>query len=266
MKWSYILYLPAIVAIAWAFIIVLTKKHFTRAQALFCIALMIDAFTITVAGVFFRGRVGSQFIYDYLFEVSAVFCIPMYYISLCALTEPRGATLRQRRVFLVPLLFIAGLTIGAFGMHPGRYQIMCLEVAEDGIIPWKSGDFAYNFMIFWNQFVFIAVLIVFGGILLFDSERKVRLFKKRFDSYYAQGLNMPKLNIREIVLVTWLFLPVLVITAFLIGYRPFYYKYWLIICAVLLIVIFYLTGHFAYRYDYDARFLADYIRNQDKEQ
>ena len=30
----------------------------------------------------------------------------------------------------------------------------------------------------------------------------------------------------------------------------------------MLSVIQYLTGRFAYRYNYDARFLADYIRNQ----
>jgi hypothetical protein len=94
------------------------------------------------------------------------------------------------------------------------------------------------------------------------SERKVRRYKQRFDSYYAQGLNMPRLNIREIVIITWLFLPFIMLTIYLIAYRPFYYKYWLILCALMLTVIQYLTGRFAYRYNYDARFLADYIRNQ----
>ena len=262
MKWSFILYLPAVVSIAWAIIIALTKKRPTHAQILFCLSLLVDAFAITVAGVFFRGQAGSLYLYDYLLEVSASFCAPMFYISICSLIEPRGATLKQRRVFLVPILFTIGLTIGAFGMHPSRYQDMCQTVIESGHIPWRPGDLAYNFMILWNQIVFPAVTVVMGTVLIIFAERKVRVYKKRFDSYYAQGLNMPHLNIREVVIISCLFLPFGMLTIYLIAFRPHYYKYWLILCAVILTVIQYLTGRFAYRYNYDARYLADYIRNQ----
>lgn len=261
MKWSFILYLPAVVSIAWALVIALTKKHLTHAQILFCLLLMINAFSITVTTVYFRGQAGRLFLYDYLLEISTITCLPMYYISICSLTEPRGATLRQRRVFLVPLLFTIGLTIGAFGMHPSRYQAMCQHVFDNGRIPWIPGDPSYNFMIIWNQIVFPVVTIVMGIILLFNSGRKVRVYKERFNTCYAQGLNAPKLSAREMVVVTWMFLPFIMITIFLITYRPYLYKYWLILCAILLTVIQYLTGRFAYRYDYDARFLANYVKN-----
>lgn len=260
MKWSFILYLPAVVSMVWALIIALTKKHPTPAQILFCLLLIVNAFVVTMAGVYFRGKVHSLYLYDYLLEVSAVFTTPFYYISICSLTEPRGATLKQRHIFLIPILFTIGLTIGAFCMHPSRYQAMCFEVFDSGRIPWHPGDLGYNFMILWNQILFPLLMIIMGAILLIVSERKVRLYKLRFDSYYAQGLNMPRLNIREIVIITWLFLPFIMLTIYLIAYRPYYYKYWLILSAVILTVIQYLTGRFAYRYNYDARFLADYIR------
>lgn len=266
MKWSFILYLPAVVAIGWAIFIALTKKRLTHAQILFCLTLMVNAFAITVAGVYLRGRTGSLYIYDYLLEVSVMCSLPMYYISLCSLTEPRGATLKQRQVFLVPILFTIGLTIGSFGMHPSRYQQMCIDVYTNGSIPWIPGDFAYNFMVFWNQILFPALAFIMGTILLLDSGRKVRVYKDRFDSCYARGLNMPKLSIREIVIINWLYLPFLMLTIFFIAYRPMYYKYWLILCALLLTAIEYLTGRFAYRYDHDARFLAKYIRNQTENQ
>jgi hypothetical protein len=266
MKWSYILFLPAIVSIAWALIIILTKKRPTQAQVLFTLSLIFEAFAITVAGIYFRGHVERLFIYDFLLEVTVVFCFPLYYISICSLTEPRGANLKQRHVFLIPILFTIGLVIGAFGMHPSRYQAMCLDVAENGRIPWHPDDMAYNFMILWNQIVFPLLMLVMGTVLLLMSERKVRRYKQRFDSYYAQGLNMPRLNIREIVIITWLFLPFIMLTIYLIAYRPFYYKYWLILCALMLTVIQYMTGRFAYRYNYDARFLADYIRNKEQEE
>ncbi len=262
MKWSYILYLPAIVSIAWAIIIALTKKHPTTAQILFCLSLMVNAFAITVMGVYFRGQTPTLFIYDYMIEVSTISCLPFYYISICSLTGPRGATLRQRRVFIVPILFTIGLTIGAFGMHPSRYQAMCIEVFNNHSIRWQPGDTAYNFMVLWNQIVFPIATIIMGIILLIDSGRKVHLYKKRFDSFYARDLNMPNLNIRDIVVVTWMFLPFIMLTIFFIAFRPFYYKYWIIACAVLLTVIQYLTGRFAYRYDIDARALAEYVKNK----
>lgn len=265
MKWSYILFLPALVSIAWAFVIILTKKHLTHAQVIFCLSLLVDAFAITVAGIYFRGQTDHLYIYDFLLESSALFCPPMFYIGICSLTGPRGATLGQRHVFLIPLIFILGLTIGAFGMHPSRYQAMCLEVFDSGHIPWKPGDFPYNFMIFWNQIFFPILTILFGIAILIDSGRKVRVYKKRFDSYYAQSLNEPRLNIREIIITSWLFLPLGMLIIYLIAFRPYYYKYWLILASFILTVIQYLTGRFAYRYNYDARFLADYIRNKEQE-
>lgn len=263
MKWSLILYLPAVISIVWALAIALTKRHLTNAQILFCLSLVVNAFTITVAGVYFRTQTGRLFFYDYLLELSTITCLPMYYIAICALTGPRGATLKQRRVFLVPLLFAIGLTIGAFGIHPSRYQAMCQHVFENGRIPWIPGDSSYNFMILWNQIVFPAVTVIMGIVLLLESGRKVRVYKERFNTCYANGLNMPKLHVREIVIVTWAFLPFIMLTIFLIVFRPYLYKYWLIFCALLLSLIQYLTGHFAYRYDHDARFLAEYIRNKE---
>jgi glucan phosphoethanolaminetransferase (alkaline phosphatase superfamily) len=75
---------------------------------------------------------------------------------------------------------------------------------------------------------------------------------------------MPKLNIREIVIVAALFMPFGLLLIYLIVFRPFYYKYWLILCALILTVIQYFAGRFAYRYDYDARYLAEYIRKQNE--
>lgn len=264
MKWSYIIYLPALVSIAWAMIIILTKKHLTHAQILFSLSLLVHAFSITVAGIYFRGLTNNLYIYSYLLEVSAMLYAPMFYISICSLTEPSGATLKQRRVFLVPILFTIGLTIGAFGMHPSRYQDICIQTFESGRVPWQPGDIAYNFMILWNQFVFPIAGLITGFTLVFFGWRKVSIYKKRFDSYYAERLNEPHIDIREFLILTCLFIPFGLFAIYLIAIRPYYYKYWIIGCALILTSIQYLTGRFAYRYDYDARFLANHIRNQNK--
>ncbi len=260
MKWSYILFLPALISIFWAFIIILTRKRLTHAQILFTLSLLVDAVAITSSAIFFRGQVGNLYIYDYLLEISVSFCPAIYYICICSLTEPRGVTLKQRRSFFPPILFTLGLTIAAFGMHPSRYQAMCLQVIDTGHIPWHPSDFPYNFMIFWNQILFPVFILTSGIIILILSERKVRLYKYRFDSFYSKKLNLPHLDIREIVIISWIFLPFGMLTIYLIAFRPYYYKYWLILSSILLSVIQYLSGRFAYRYTLDARFLAKFIK------
>ena len=130
MRWSYILFLPALVSAFWALVIVIGRRRPTRSQVILSLMLLIEAVAMTVFGVFFRGQEEQIFIYTYTFEVLAVVCGPMYYIGICSHTEARGATLEQRRVFIIPLLFIIGLTIAAFWLGPRRYGVMCVDYRE----------------------------------------------------------------------------------------------------------------------------------------
>ena len=108
------MFLPAIVSAVWALVIVMRYRRPTRSQVILSLMLLIEAVGMTVFGIFFRGQEEQIFIYTFTFEVLSVVCGPMYYIGICSHTEPRGATLKQRRVFLLPLLFIIGLTVAAF--------------------------------------------------------------------------------------------------------------------------------------------------------
>ena len=223
--------------------------------------LLIEALTITVLSIFFRGREGQMFIYDFMFETLALVCGPMYYVGICAHTEARGATLEQRRVFFIPLLFILGLTIGAFWLGPRRYEVMCHAILE-GNVSWIAGDAAWNFMLFWDHWLFPALLVIMSFILILMATFKIRKFQKRYNSYYAEDMNTPFFNSRGFGFLAWMFLPLAAITIVAIDLRPLYYKYWLIVCALLLTVLQYVTGHFAFRMNFDARMLADYIRKK----
>ena len=260
MKWSYILFLPAVVSLLWSLAIVVLKRHLTRAHLILSLMLLLEAFAITVLGVFFRGRAGSLFIYDFVFECIAMFCGPMYYVGVCSLTEPRGATLRQRHSFFIPILFVFGLTYGAFWLGPRRYEEMCYALREVGAT-WIDGDNAWNFMLFWDHWLFPVLLLAVCTWFIVASSRRLNIFRRRFNSFYADGNELKKVNIRDINVLTWCFLPLGVIVVLLIDLRPLYYKYWLIACSVLLTVIQFLTGRFVFRLDYDARFLAEYVRN-----
>ena len=261
MKWSYIVYLPAIVSAVWALVIVMGHRRPTRSQVILSLMLLIEAVAMTVFGVFFRGKEDQIFIYTFTFEVLAVVCGPMYYLGICSHTEARGATLRQRRVFLIPLLFIIGLTIAAFWLGPRRYGEMCRYYREYGI-SWDKDDAAWNFMTIWKYGVFPTVLIVYSFILVIIATMKVRRFQHRYNNYYAEDMNLPFFNVRGFNALVWIFLPIAGLLYYASYMRPLYYKYWLIVGSVLLAVVQFITGLLAYRMKYDARYLAEYIRNK----
>ena len=259
MKWSFILLLPAVVSLFWPIAIALFKKHPTRAQILLSLLLILMAFNIAVMAVFFRGRAGSLFIYNYIYELVSVLCGPVYYVAICSLTEPRGATLRQRRIFFIPLVFILIHTFLSFHLGPRQYEIMCQQI-RDGALGSHPTNITWNFLLFWSHYFFSALLIVMNFVLVLMASRKSRLFERRFNSYYAQNINARKNNSRPLRLLSWAFLPMAVLVVLTVDYRPYYYKYILIVLSVFLSVIQFYIGRYTYTLDYDARYLADLVR------
>lgn len=258
------MFLPAIVSAAWALATTVYKRRPTRAQVVLSLMLLIEATAMSFLAVFFRGMEGKLFIYDFTFEVLAMVCAPMYYVGICAHTEARGATLKQRRVFFIPLLFIIGLTVGAFWLGPRRYEEMCYALRE-GSTAWITGDAAWNFMLFWDHILFPVLLILMSFILILVATVKVNRYQKRFNSYYAEDMNIPFFNSRGFNILAWVFLPLASLVFFAIDFRPMYYKYWLIVCSLLFTVLQFIMGHFTYRMKYDARKLAEYIRTKSLE-
>lgn len=255
MKWSFLLFLPALVSVLWATATLLLRRKLNRAQVLLSLTLILEAFAMTVMFVFFRGKAGGLFIYDFLFQSVALLIIPMYYMGICSLCEPRGVTLKQRRSFFVPLLYILILTVGAFNLGPRRYEIMCHAIGNQSA-RFIAGDMAWNFMLTVSQIVFPLLLFFFSILIMASANRKFRVFINRYNTFYSDRMHKPRvksvmLNVTSLAFFLLGFAQVLLIT-----YRPYYYKYWLIACAVLVTVIQFFFGRQVYRMRYDARYLA----------
>ena len=261
MKWSFIFFLPAIVSVLWGLAIMLLKRHPSRSQMLLSLTLLLVGFAIGILEVFFRGRAGALFIYDFVFEVAAVLCAPVYYMGICALVEPRGSTRHQRQVFHFPLLFIIGLTVGAFWLGPRRYEAMCYALREGGAAM-IAGDAKWNYMLFWDHWLFPILVMVMSFILIVMANGKVNEYQRRFNGIYAENIDLPFINNRVLSLFSWLLLPLGVLVVLMIDLRPHNYKYWLIGCSVLLTILQFYIGRFAWRLDYDARYLAEYVRKK----
>lgn len=256
MRWSYLLFLPALVSIGWAVVTLLTKKRPTHAQMLFSFMLILEGVAMMALAVFFRGKAGSLFIYHYTFELLAVLCGPMYYLTICSLVEPRGVTLSQRRVFFIPLTFILVLTILAFVVGPLQYERMCYLIRYGEMV---SGEPPLEFLLFWSRWVFYLLLVGVNFVLLLMANRKIRLFQERFNAFYADDISAPKLHTTEVNVLTWIFLPLSLAVVLIIAMRPYMYKYYLIVLAVIIAVLQFFIGRVSYRLDYDAHYLARYI-------
>lgn len=261
MKWSFILFLPAAVTTAWALATLSLKRKPTRAQVILSFMHLLEAFAMMVLSVFFRGKAGSLFIYDFLFVSVAMLCVPMYYVGICSLTEPRGATLAQRRTFFLPVLYILGLTYGAFWLGPRRYEQMCYALRE-GQAGWIAGDAAWNYMYFWDHLLFPVLIIGACVIVMLLAVRKSRIFSQRFNAFYAQDINVPRLGYRQLLVYTLIFLLLAVLTVFLIDFRPPFYKYALILTALLITILQFIIGRYVYHLDYDARYVANYVKQK----
>lgn len=260
MRWTYILYLPVLTSLFWPVLTVMLKKHPTRSQLLLSLTLVFEAAAMLMLGIFFRGRAGCLFIYDYLIEAIAVVCGPLYYIGICSLTEPNGVNLRQRQVLLLPFLFILGLTIAAWRLGPRRYETLCLMIHE-GNFDWFSGDAEMQFMMVWHSILFPALMLIYNFVLLVIAERKLVIYRRRFNSFYAEKIGVHLSHSRAIDFFMWLFLPLGLVAVLLVESRPYYAKYYLIVTAVLLAAVQVFYGRYVYKLDYDARYLAQLVRN-----
>jgi len=264
MKWSFVLLLPGVTSFFWAVVTLITKRNPSRAQILLSLMLIMIGFAATMLMVFFRGRAGSLFIYDYIFELVSIFSAPLYFLSVCSLSEPRGATRKQRRVLLLPILFIVGLTIFSDLLGPRRYEEMChaIRLGEASFI---KGDHVYNLMYFWNHYFFNILMLSMSFVLLLISNHKLRLFVSRFNSYYAQRLKAKPLNGTWAGVASWCFLPLALFTVILVDNQPFWMKYWLVATSLILTVVQWFMGRFVYSLDYDSRYLSNLIKIKKEE-
>ncbi|MBR1783897.1 MAG: hypothetical protein IJ760_00455 [Bacteroidales bacterium] len=263
MKWNFILFVPALVSVVWSMLTVLLPRRPTRAQLLLSVSMLVMAFSESMLAVYFRGRAGGLFIYDYFFEVSALFCAPVCFLGACSLAEPRGVSLGQRWVMAVPLLFMAVLTATSFSIGPRRYEAMC-QAWRAGSAAMVPGDAAWNVHLVVDRMVFPALFVANSCAVLVAAGCKVRLFAVRYNTFYADSVGGGELDSRAVSAVVWCFLPLAAATFYFVEARPAYFKYWLIGTAVVLSALQWMVGRFVFALRVDARQLALLMRGRMK--
>ena len=96
------------------------------------------------------------------------------------------------------------------------------------------------------------------------AAHKSRVFSNRFNSFYAKDIDVPKIGHRQLLTYTCIFLVLAVVTVLLIDLRPYYYKYWLILTAILMTGMQFVIGRYIFHLDYDARYVAWYVKQKNE--
>lgn len=260
MKWAYILYLPALASLVWPIALLLFKRRPTSAQVLFGVSLAIDAFTISMLAILFRHRTGMMLVYDYLFCVAALMAAPMYYLAVCALTEPRGVSHRNRHVLIVPIILVALISAGLIWLGRIDYEELCQQEYL-GNYSFRPGDAPYNFMLFVSVYLFYSLVAIMSLVLVFLEGHKMRVFADRYNSFYSgSNLGQPTLHTGRITLLTNIFVPLAAGLLFVGMFKPAGAQPILITLSILLSVVQFLRGANAYRLNVDAAQLAMLVR------
>ena len=254
MNWLYIIFLPVAASLLWPFLMVMVKRNPLLSQMILGLTMTIEAFAMIMLFITLHGKTDELFIYDFLLLVSVATCGPLYFTGICALTEPRGASPRQRRVLIIPLLYTAGLTIGAWLMGIRNYEAMCLAI-HNGSIAWNGSGTGWQFMYIWHNIVFGFLLVVVNIILMVIANRKLTVFRNRFNSFYADRLGKPLPKHRPVTIFSWIFLPLCLALLLLITHNPRAAKYLTVFLSVVIAAIQFFYGRYIYNLNYDARYL-----------
>jgi len=204
------------------------------------------------------GQTERIFIYDFLLLTSASICGPMYYVGICALTEPKGSSPKQRRILLIPLIFIIGLVVGVFMMGTLNYESMC-RMLYSGNISWSGNGHAWRFMFIWHIIVYVFILLFVNSVLIFVAHRKLKVYHTRYNSFYAKRIGSDMKQPTIITVFAWFYIPVSIGILLLMYFQPFGTKYIVIILSLLITVEKLLFGYYIYGLNNDARYLNTII-------
>lgn len=258
-NWTYIYLLPAAVSFFWPVVIIVRKKRVNNAQWLMCITMLMVSLGILAYMAWFRGRQQALFVYDMLFMWTAALCIPMFYMFICSLTNPHGVSLANRRLFIPPLVYCSLLLGIAFALGSNGYTGYVAETKALGCPLFEEGNTAKNMMIIFSHYgypIFFGTGIV---LIMIISTVKVHRFHTRFNKYYAEKVNHPKLSDMPLLLSSLFVFPLTVVITLVSYADPETYKYIDITLVVIVTLLQLMIGYYTFTLSYTA---ADLAREQ----
>ena len=174
---------PALATLVWPIRTILSSKPVLLAKW----DLSAMQFFTSMAIVFFAannyGLIIHPYIGDVIYTIMCVFTFPFYYMFLCELTRPYGATVKDRRgAFLPPILYCIIFMFIVFNLGDEKYAVYADRVLlhKDYTI---LHDFFYDAMHLFGYWGFDLFLFLQMVIFISSGFVRLRRYRKRLEDY-----------------------------------------------------------------------------------
>lgn len=174
---------PALASLIWPIRTVLSSRPVLLAKW----DLSAMQFLISIAITFYAannyGLIAHPYIGDVIYTVICVFTFPFYYMFLCELTRPYGATVQDRRgAFLPPILYCIIFIILVFNMGDEKYALYVdrVLVHKDYTI---MHDFNYDAMHLFGYWAFEFFLLLQMIVFVTSGFFRLRRYRSRLEAY-----------------------------------------------------------------------------------
>ena len=253
------LLVPAAISVGWVLALLLRKRRRLHAHWLLALSQLLEAFTLLGLVIYLEGGIGSRFIYDYIFELTATLCLPIAYLGICSLTEARGPSRAQRWVLIWPLIFITGLTVGAFVLGPRRYDMLLTDslTANTHFI---VGDRAWNFMLLWDVYLFWVLLVVQYVVLIWKGVHRMNLFIARCNSLYAAHIGSSQQRLHPATILSIAITPAMLLAVGIVIHTGLNHWAFIALLSVVLSLTQWRKGYDIYHLRIDARALTAFVK------
>ena len=251
MRWTFFFVMPAVVSFFWPLMTLMRKRQVLTAQW-----IMLATQVLTGLAIFFyMGEIAARYIYNCIFVSLAALCVPMYYMFVCSLTSPEGIKREDRWAFIPSFLFLLMYFILVFILRTDRFQLYMDNVVGLGNTDLRPSK-AYSLMVFVGYYGFPLFMAVQSLVLFVVG--LVKLHRYHSLIAYVEGKNLAEVRKmdRPVVIFTYSVVPVALVFVLVPQHILTSSPYIVIPLAVVVSVLQFLVGFYAYRLNYSAEQLA----------
>lgn len=256
MIWTNLFIIPVAISFFWPVATVLFKRRVIKPQWFLCIAEILVGITMLLYMIIYRGVQEALYVYDYAYHLVSVCAAPIFFLFVCALTDPRGVSRSARcRVLLPAMAYIVLMTWTGFELGPAQYKAYFAESRAGGVT-FLEDNGAWNRMLLLSTTVFRWFIMLQVLWIVAESTVLVHRFHVRFNKFYADRKNSPKMKDSTLVILCVSVALLVGVLYFLAVFRPANYRWYVMFVIALASVIQWFVGLYNYRLNYSAEQLA----------
>lgn len=176
--------IPGLVGFFAAFVNLLVKPKLLNCQW----SLILSQMMLSIAMIFYSCNFNTFLYHEHLirimYELVALSCPPMFYISFLSVTSVGAEPIHRRWAFYPAILGWAVIVLSAFVGGTGRFHLFMDNLLRDGNLG-MTNDWVYNMLLVVNVYFFLALLFVEIIFLACSVIPRLRDYSRLCNEYYT---------------------------------------------------------------------------------